>query len=312
MMPSYVGLTTLTGEIQPDELSAVAAALQIQVMRDFRPEWGATAMVSAVPFDAMPAGTIPLIVHEALGPRADGFHRTRRDETPYIVVPHGPTWSLAASHELLRMLANPSGSARIAGPSRMAGQGTVDYLLDVCAPCQDVTGCYAIDGVPVADFCTRAFFAGSTSARSFCGQTMKALDPLANGSVTWLADDRLLYQARADELGHARVHGGFSLASRGTMLVREFVDLLTPDRLPRLSNAPSTAGLLEARLNARRARMANATRFGEDIAWRFGYASVEAADAEPIEETASEATSASVLTHRRRSAAVEMMLRDAS
>src|ERR1700712_1344786 len=137
MVPSYVGLTTLTGDIRPDQLAAVAAALQTQVLRDFAPEWGATAVISAVGFDDIPAGYIPLIVQDTLeGPLVNGFHRTRRDETPYIVVPYGPNWSLAASHELWRMLANPTGSGRVPGQSCMYGQRSVDYLLDVCAPCQ--------------------------------------------------------------------------------------------------------------------------------------------------------------------------------
>jgi hypothetical protein len=307
MMPSYVGLTTLTGEIQPDELSAVAAALQIQVTRDFAPEWGATAVVSAVSFDAMPAGTIPLIVHDSLGPKADGFHRTRRDETPYIVVPYGPTWSLAASHELLRMLANQAGSTRLPGPSRLGGQGTVDYLLDVCAACQGVESAYAIDGIAVSDFCPRAFFGGSAPARSFSGRAMQAFEPLAGGVVTWLADDRLLYQARADDAGHLRVHGGFSAANRGSMLLREFVDGLMPERLGQLSNAKLSVGLLDAARNARRARLANATRFGEDIAWRFGYAAVEAMETDEVEPIA-----AAAVAKPRKGEVVELTLRSVS
>jgi hypothetical protein len=312
MIPSCVGLTTLTGEIQPNELSAVATALQIQVTRDFLPEWGVPAVVSAVAFDAMPAGTIPLIVHGTLGPNANGFHRTRRDDTPYIVVPHGPTWSLAASHELLRMLANPCGSARAPGPSRISGQGTVDYLLDVCAPCQDVTAAYAIDGIPVSDFCSRAFFAGSRPSRSFTGLPMKAYEPIVNGVVTWLADDRLWYQARADHHGHIRVHGGFSSANRGDMSMRELVDVLTPDRLARMANAPRTASLQDAALNASRARMANTTRFGEDITWRFGHAPLAGPRVKPIHQATVVKPFACAAAHARESEPLVLTMRDAS
>src|SRR3954452_17640920 len=117
-MPTFVALTVLTEVVCPDELAAVAAALQVQVMRDFLPEWGTSAIVSAAPFDAIPAGAIPVIVHDSLAdPAANGFHRTRHDEAAYIMVPYAPPGPLAASHELLRMLANPSGSARTPGPS---------------------------------------------------------------------------------------------------------------------------------------------------------------------------------------------------
>jgi hypothetical protein len=282
MIHSYVALTTLTDRIRADELAAVAAALQTQIVRDFAPEWGAGAVIAATAFEAIPAGYIPLIVQDTLEAEGtNGFHRTRGDDTPYIVVPYGPTWSLAASHELLRMLANPTGSARKPGLSCMPGQGTVEYLLDVCSPCQDVSAAYAIDGVPVSDFCTPSFFGSARQRRSFTGALREAFEPAANGAVTWLADDALLYQARADYRGQIRVHGGFSPQNRARLLMRELVDMLTPDRLSRLSNAPKTKPLVEAEQNARRARLANMTRFREDIAWRFGHASVDSVEVAP-------------------------------
>jgi hypothetical protein len=242
-------------------------------------------VVAAVSFEAVPAGYLPLIVQDTLEAEGvNGFHRTRGDEAPYIVVPYGPNWSLAASHELLRVLANPSGSARRPGPSRMPGQGTVEYLIDVCAPCQDVSAAYAIDGVPVSDFCTRAFFGTRGPVCSFTGAVRAPFEPAANGVVTWLADDSLLYQARADQQGRILLHGGFSLANRGRMLLRELVDRLTPDRSSLLSNALPTDHLMEAEKNARRMRLANMTRFRDDIAWRFGHASMAPVKALPRRE----------------------------
>jgi hypothetical protein len=163
----------------------------------------------------------------------------------------------------------------------MPGQGTVEFLLDVCAPCQDVSAAYAIDGVPVSDFCTQAFFGTITRMCSFTGALRQPLEPAANGVVTWLADDALLYQARADRQGRTQVYGGFSPANRARMLLRELVDMLTPDRLPLLSNAARTTRLQEAEDNARRVRFANMTRFREDIAWRFGHASAAETPAIP-------------------------------
>jgi hypothetical protein len=315
MMPSYVALTTLTDRIRSDELAGVAAALQTQVMRDFAPEWGAGAVVAAVPFEAIPAGYVPLIVHDTLeADGTNGFHRTRNDETPYMLVPYGPSWSLAASHELLRMLANPTGSARRPGPSCLPGQGTVEYLIDVCAPCQDISTAYAIDGVTVSDFCTRAFFGPAGQAYSFNGALPTRFQAAANGIVTWLADDALLYQARADQKGRAQVHGGFSPGNRARMLLRELVDMLTPDRLSRLSNAARTNRLVEAEQNARRARLANLTRFQEDIAWRFGHASA-ASDAIPRRAARRQKTYASAGARSGRQRATddaEMAVRSAS
>ncbi len=284
MISCHIGVTTVTNQVHPDELAAAARALQIQVMRDFYPEWGVNAIVSSGSFNALPAGTIPIIVQDDLsGPYADGFHRVQRDEAPYIVIPYGPNWPLAASHELLRMLANPSGSARVAGASRLTGQGTVEYLVDVCGPCQGVGGSYAIDGVAVSDFCRRGFYAMGGVAGSFAGGGRTAFEPGAEGVVTWLADDGLLYQARGDATGRVRVHGGFSPGNRGGMMLGEWVDRLTPDRLVELSNSPRSSRLMEAAANARRAHFANMSRFEEDIAWRFGAAREPVAVVEPVQ-----------------------------
>ena len=91
-----------------------------------------------------------------------------------------------------------------------------------------------------------AAFTGAAHAGTFV--------PAASGVVTWLADDALLYQARADRQGRIRVRGGFSPANRARLLMRELVDLLTPDRLTRLSNALLDQSAVEAEQNARRAR----------------------------------------------------------
>jgi hypothetical protein len=276
MMPAYIALTALTDRLHMEELACVAAALQTQVTRDFAPEWGAAAIIAAVPFEAIPAGYCPVIVQDTLESEGSaGLHRTQSDEAPYILVPYGPSWSLAASHLVLQMLANPTGAARRPGPSALAGQGTVEYLVDVCAPCQDITAAYAIDGVVVSDFCTRRFFGGPAApaaAASFTGAVREPFRPAAKGQVTWLADDGLLYQAHADGTGRSRVHGGFSAANRGSLSLRELIDLLTPQRLQALANAPRTDALADAQQDARRVRVANLARYREDIAWRFGHA----------------------------------------
>ena len=157
----------------------------------------------------------------------------------------------------------------------MPGQGTVKYLVDFCAPCQDIASAYAIDGIVLSDFCTPGFFGGPAAwgaGRSFTGAVRDVLTPAANGLLIWLADDGLLYQAHADESGRVKLRGGFSLANRGRMTMRELVQMLTPDRLERLSNASPTAALIAAQENASRVRLANMIRYREDIAWRFGHA----------------------------------------
>jgi hypothetical protein len=316
MIPSFVVLVALTDKIRVEKLARVAAALQCQVTRDFAPVWHANAVISAASIEAIPAGYVPIIIHDTLEAEGvNGFHRTHGDDTAYIMVPYGPNWPLAVSHELLRMLADPTGSLRQPGPSRMSGQGTVEYVVDVCSPCQHVAAAYAIDGVPVSDFCTPGFFGIGGSGCSFTGSVREAFDPAPAGVVTWLADDGLLYQARSDAQSRTRVHGGFSMANRGRLLLREHVDLLTPDRLVLLSNAPRTARMLDAEQNARRSRFGNLTRFRDDIAWRFGHASLPLTEEEPRHEAArvkTYATRAIKSGHQPASTELERTLRTAS
>jgi hypothetical protein len=268
-------LTTLTDRLRIDDLARVAAALQVQVLRDFAPIWRTTAMITAAPFEALPAGYCPIIVQDTLdAPGVHGFHRTRADDTPYVLIPYGPTWSLSASHALLCMLANPTGSERRPGLSSMRGQGIVEHMLDICAPCQDIACAYAIDGVVVSDFCTPAFFGDGLPCPpySVTGALQQPLRPAPGGQTTWLADDGLLYQARAGSSGKIQVHGGFASDNRGKQTMRERVDILTPDRLRQLSASARTAELREAEQDAMRVRFTNLERFRNDIAWRFGHA----------------------------------------
>lgn len=274
MMSYRVALTSLTERVRFEELAYVAAALQRQVSQDFAPAWGISAVVAAFAPESIPAGYYPIFIHDSLGQEgADGLHRTHSDDTPYVVVPYGRNWSLAAGHELLRLLADPSGAARLPGPSCLPGQGIVEYLLDIAAPCRDVSQAYMIDGVVVPDFCLRTFFDERASGScSFTGALDRPFRPSADGSVAWLADDGLLYQARGGRRKELKIYGGFSCSNRGRLLIRELIDLQTPYILRQLANAPTPANLRQAEQNTKRARLTNLMRFRDDMAWRFGHA----------------------------------------
>jgi hypothetical protein len=270
-MTSYcVALAALTERIGFQELA--------QVAKHFAPAWGASAVIAAVAPEAIPAGYCPIFIQDALDTDgADGFHRTSADDSPYIVIPFGRNWSLAAGHELLRFLGDPTGAARLPGPSCMLGQGLVEYLVDVTAPCRDIAQAYAIDGVVVPDFCLPAFYdEHATGPCSFTGSLRHPLRPAAGGAVTWLADDGLLYQARREGQRDPKVHGGFSCANRGGLMLRELVDRQAPRLLRSLANAPTPARLREAEQDAKRARLTNLMRFRDDMGWRFGHARVPA------------------------------------
>ena len=176
-----VALTTLTDGIRMEELAAVAAALQTQVTSDFAPLWCAHGIITAAPFEAIQAGYCPVIVQDTLETEgAWGFTapKAMRLRISCCHTDHpGRWWPATRSCKCWLIPPGPAGGR---GPRRMPGQGLVEYLIDACAPCQDIASAYAIDGVVVSDFCTPDFFAGSAASgpsRSFAGALREVLRP---------------------------------------------------------------------------------------------------------------------------------------
>ena len=130
-----------------DNLLQVAAALNIQAVRDLAPSWNVSAIVS--PFSGVsrvPPGYDVIVIlpkdSEFTGPK--GFHFLDTG-VAIAVVNDADDWSLFASHELMEMLVDRRGDRTASGPSLRSEQGRVDYLVEVCDPCQHST--YTIDGV---------------------------------------------------------------------------------------------------------------------------------------------------------------------
>ena len=184
----------------------VAAALQVQLTRDFTPIWGTPAVVS--PFESLedvPPACIPLLIVKpgTLDPRFHGFHVTEGEQVIGLVEAQRD-WSLAASHELLEIVCDPSGERKVlgeslrdsAGPGELTTlarryrslQGEVSYLIEVCDPCQAAEFAYTVDGVLVLDFVTPRYYAPqstSLGSYSFTGAVTKALQVLRGGYLSW-------------------------------------------------------------------------------------------------------------------------------
>src|SRR5690242_18248159 len=104
-----------------------------------------------------------MIVDDVEG--AAGIHEDDRGQ-PFAVVSYGPSWSLAASHECLEMLVDPFGKTLRTGPvptidgkPPLGGSSPVEFLVEICDPCEDERCAYHIDGILVSDFYTPAYFA---------------------------------------------------------------------------------------------------------------------------------------------------------
>jgi hypothetical protein len=204
MLVRRVALVDKTGKISFEQLSKVAAAINLQVQRDVAPIWHIQAAVSAVEsVDALPVGVCPIFLVDNLPAGEGGIHSTKHKQ-PYAMVENGDGWTVAASHECLEMLVDPSGNhlypssaVSIVQGELQDGPGKFLYLVEVCDPCEDEPYAYAIDDVTVSDFYTPDYFSPSlpaatagTQARggvrySFTGSITRPREVLPNGYLSW-------------------------------------------------------------------------------------------------------------------------------
>jgi len=234
MLTQQVALVSEVPGFDFSALTAVSAALQKQVSRDVAPIWGIQSTVDAFQsLDDVPLGYWPLVItNQPLG-NAAGVHMDQ-DGQPYALVEVSDSWSLTASHECLEMLVDPYGSRTIAGPSPKADQGRVEFLVEVCDPCEDAAFAYTVNDVLVSDFYTPHFFdptAGDDVAYSFSQAIKAPRQVLNNGYLSW-------HDPMSDEWWQRTMFNGDqqdrnlgTITNRGERSLREWVNGRTPGHL---------------------------------------------------------------------------------
>lgn len=185
-LPLHLALVSRTPAIELAEVATVSAAIQRQLMRDFGPLWGIDATMDAFArVEDVPLGYWTIRIVDTFD--AGGQHRAR-DNQPFALVAAGPSWSLVASHEALEMVANPFGNMKVPGDSPMPEQGRVEFLVEVCDPCQDDDLAYTVNGVMVSDFYTPRYFDPVRAAGvrySFSGAITGPREVLTGGYLSW-------------------------------------------------------------------------------------------------------------------------------
>jgi hypothetical protein len=185
MLPIHLALVPIA-KVNFSDVAKVSAAIQKQIIRDFSPLWTIEATIDAFPRpDDVPVGYWPLYIVDTF--EQGGQHKTRHHQ-PFGLVAAGSSWSLAASHEALEMLVDPGGDRLVAGTSPMAGQGRVEFLLEVCDPCQSDAQAYTVNGILVSDFCTPEYFdpLGVTGARyCYTGSITAPHEVVGDGYLSW-------------------------------------------------------------------------------------------------------------------------------
>ncbi len=195
VLPYHVALVSESQAVTLDQVSAISAALQKQVIRDFGPIWSVSATVDAFDkLDSVPPDYWPVILRDDINqPGAAGYH-TDDNGQPFSLVQVDDNWPLTTSHEVLEMLADPFGNRTIAGrPPQPAPPGLpklhrVTYLVEVCDPCEGDQFSYTVNGVKVSDFITPQFYDPKAAAGvrySFGGNIPKPHDVLDDGYVSF-------------------------------------------------------------------------------------------------------------------------------
>jgi hypothetical protein len=220
-LTDYVALVSLTRDIPSRDLMTGAAAIDKQVTRDFSPQWGITATVSA--FDdltAVPSDYHPVVLFGdaddlvgrlefALGAQraaqliaefdhelVSGIHLNAFTRQPFALVAASDTWTVTVSHEILELLADPYGNHLIAAAHPIDPDLRVNYLVEVCDPGLCIW--YPVNGVPVADFYTPRYFdpvRTDGTLYSFTGEIERPLQILEDGYLSFIDPrDSGLYQ----------------------------------------------------------------------------------------------------------------------
>jgi hypothetical protein len=181
-------------------LTHVARALQTQVDRDFSMAWGARARISPAPAMTAAPGVWSISIvdgtGDGLGIDVDG------DGAPHALVRAGGDWTLAVSHVLLEMAANPRGDRFIGALDVTSGPSPrrVRYLVEVCDPCR--LQHYEIDGIRVSNFVTPDYYRADAArgiALDFLRRLRRPLQVPRGGRLSWLdPEDGRWRQRRPD------------------------------------------------------------------------------------------------------------------
>jgi hypothetical protein len=222
-----IALISTSEAVPADLASAIAAAVQLQISRDFAPIWGVSATVSYFPsLESMPVGYWPVTISDQIAdPNAGGFHLDQNNQ-PYASILAAGDVSLEVSHECMEMLVDPQGNRFVSGPSLINPQAPVNYLVEVCDPCEDEAYAYQVNGLPVSDFYTPSFFdpsivAGNTY--SFTGAVTQPRQILPGGYISWVDPTDNHVHQRFNNAGQIQdVDRG---VNQTAMSFREWVDI---------------------------------------------------------------------------------------
>ena len=112
----HIALIDVTGGIRFATLQKAAGAIERQLRRDVRQFWDVDADIIAMRHgDEVPAGVWPVQIVPDMR-EGGGFHFDNSG-APYAKVGIGPHWTMSASHEIIEMAFDPTGSRLQTAPA---------------------------------------------------------------------------------------------------------------------------------------------------------------------------------------------------
>jgi hypothetical protein len=257
-----IGLVDATGQLDPELVQIVAAALNIQVTRDLPQYWPVAATVMYLPgTNKVPAGVWPVQLVKSLPPGEGGFHLDKHKQ-PYakvIASSQSDGWTIAASHEVLEMLIDPYGNKvqssvaiEIVNGKIQDGTGQFGYLVELADPCESDQYGYTVNGVAVSDFITPRFYdplETPGTRYSFTGAIKAPRQVLPGGYISWINSEEDKWQ----QLQYIDPNKPPTIVDLGPAdsrrSLREWIDSIeSPSKLQtvtRISEHPSNSPLLE-------------------------------------------------------------------
>ena len=150
--------------VKEDEVKAAVSALQTQIHEHFAPIWGTDAELTLVSKNsAPPPASWQVVIRDESAYDAPSWHWLTSEGLPLAEVfvkkarELNLPWTLAASHELLEMLANPVTKLAYFREGADIRKGIL-FNLQVCDPCRSTEFAYNINGTLVSDFVFPAWF----------------------------------------------------------------------------------------------------------------------------------------------------------
>lgn len=189
------------------ELALVASAIQIQLFRDIAPAWQISATCTPFPSLADVPSNHWMVFVAADADGNAGFHsgRAHPELPPCAVVQYKPEleWSIAASHEIIEMLVDPRGDRLFRGPDPQDFSKQVEFLAEVCDPCQSEAFSYAVDSAHPAlmsDFCLPSFYGMGISGPPYSAQKSvnKPFSLARGGYMSWRDSEGRWFQLFAN------------------------------------------------------------------------------------------------------------------